>query len=288
VRPRSKSGHSFETAGSVNLFARPARLRSFVALGFAALAILALTAPALGDEKSTGASDTLRVATYEWAPFFFRDDQGEPAGLEYAILSSFARARSLSLEVVWVADFSKVIPVMLSGEADIAAATLTITAERLKSMDFSGPYFPAQLVLIRQDEAVDDVLAGEKIVTIVGTTYEQYALGLSDVEVIYVETETEMFDAVASGRADALATDSSDYLSLGPSYPGLRIVKLLSKREFYGFALPLGDPLTGPLTTHIEELFSRGTYWSFVEQAFGSIAAGFSETEKAEFLAEER
>ena len=272
----------------MKFFARQARFRSFVALGCAALAVLALTTPALGDEKRTGASDTFRVATFEWAPFFFRDNRGEPAGLEYAILSSFARARSLSLEVVWVEDFSEVIPAMLNGEADIAAATLTITAERLKSMDFSGPYFPTQLVLIRQDGAVDDVLAGEKIVTIVGTTYEQYALGLSDVEVIYVETETEMFDAVASGRADALATDSSDYLSLGPSYPGLRIVKLLSKREFYGFALPLDDPLTGPLTTHIEELFSRGTYWSFVEQAFGPIAAGFSEKEKAGFLAEKR
>ena len=288
MRPSSKSGDSSETAGSVKFFARPARLRSFVALSCAALAVLAHTTPALGDEKSTGASDTFRVATFEWAPFFFRDDRGEPAGLEYAILSSFARARSLSLEVVWVENFSKVIPVMLNGEADIAAATLTITAERLKSMDFSGPYFPTQLVLIRQGGSVDDVLAGEKIVTIVGTTYEQYALGLSDVEVIYVETETEMFDAVASGRADALATDSSDYLSLGPSYPGLRIAKLISKKEFYGFALPLNDPLTGPLTTHIEELFSTGTYWNFVEQAFGSIAVALSEEEKAEFLVKKR
>ena len=270
----------------MRFFARPARYRSFVALCCAALAVLTCTTPALGGEESTGASETFRVATFEWAPFFFRDDRGEPAGLEYAILSSFAKTRSLSLEVVWVEDFSKVIPVMMNGEADIAAATLTITAERLKSMDFSGPYFPTQLVLIRQGGSVDDVLAGEKIVTMVGTTYEQYALGLTDVEIIYVETETEMFDAVASGRADALATDSSDYLSLGPSYPGLRIAKLLSKKEFYGFALPLNDPLTGPLTAHIEELFSNGTYWNLVEQAFGSIAVGLSEEEKAQFLVE--
>jgi polar amino acid transport system substrate-binding protein len=270
----------------VSLFSLPARIGSIVALCFAALAILALTTPAHGDEKSTGTNATLRVVAFEWAPFFFLDDRGELAGLEYAILSSFAEARSLSLEVVWAEDFDEVIQVMLSGEANIAASTLTITAERLKIMDFSGPYFPVQLVLIRQRGTVDDDLAGKKIVTIAGTTYEQYAQGLSDVEIIYLETEKEMFDAVASGRADALATDSSDFLLLGPSYPGLQIVKELSKKEFYGFALPLGDPLTGPLTTHIEELISGGAYWSFLEQAFGSIATGFSEEEKANFLAE--
>lgn len=267
----------------------PSRVASRVAIGLATLAILGLTTAAWsGEEKTAASTSTLRVVTYEWAPFFHHDEQGQIVGLEYDLLRSFVEARSLELEIVWKEDFDDVVPTLLNGEADVAAATLTITEERLNSMDFSAPYFPVLLVLVRQigaTESSSSDLAGKRIATIAGTTYEQYAKRFADAEIVYVTTEDEMFQAVADGRADALATDSPNVLRVGSSYPDLEIVEALSEREFYGFALPQGDPLTEPLTAHIEQLVASGAYWTFLEQAFGSIVADYSDEMKATFLA---
>jgi polar amino acid transport system substrate-binding protein len=268
----------------------PLSVGARVIIGLATLAILGLTTAAwTGEEKTTPNTSTLRVVTYEWAPFFHHDEQGQVAGLEYDLLRSFAEAQSLQLDVVWKEDFDDVVPTMLNGEADVAAATLTITAERLNRMDFSAPYFPVLLVLVRPIGATESSasdLAGKKIATIAGTTYEQYAEGFADAEIVYVATEEEMFEAVASGKADALATDSPNVLRLGSSYPDLEIVEALSDREFYGLALPRAGPLTGPLTEHIEQLVASGVYWTFLEQAFGSMVADYSDEMKAAFLAD--
>ncbi len=77
--------------------------------------------------------------------FYF--DQGRPRGITYELLQEFERfinrrlnRRSLSVQVIAIpVTRDRLIPELLAGHADIAAAALTITPERQQQVDFSMP-----------------------------------------------------------------------------------------------------------------------------------------------------
>ena len=80
--------------------------------------------------------------------FFFHG--GQPRGFEYELLHRFEGdlnrdlpKRELHTRVVFIpVAFSRLIPALLAGEGDIAAAGLTITPERSNKVDFTQPYLP--------------------------------------------------------------------------------------------------------------------------------------------------
>jgi ABC-type amino acid transport substrate-binding protein len=250
------------------------------------LGALSGDAGAAGDsEESDG---VLRVLTSDFAPFFHLDEEGEPTGLEQKILGSFAAANDLKLEVVWVEDFSDIIPALLRGDGDVIASTLTITQERSRVVDFSAPYFSTRVVLVqRQGSSLNDLasLTGKTAVTIAGTTYEEALVEVPDLDLQYVVTEREMYAAVSSGEADTLATDSANFLWVGREHPNLELAQALSGREFYGMAVRKGDPLKRKLDAHIEKLMEEETFWQFVAESFGEIVADSIDDLKQDFLA---
>ena len=58
--------------------------------------------------------------------------------LEYEILQFFAKSKGRDLELTWVDAFENLLPTFERGDFDIAAGTLTITAERDEKFDFSS------------------------------------------------------------------------------------------------------------------------------------------------------
>jgi ABC-type amino acid transport substrate-binding protein len=230
----------------------------------------------------------LRILTTDFAPFFHLDEEGQPTGLEQKILASFAESHGLKLEVVWVEDFSDIIPALTRGDGDVIASTLTITQDRSRVVDFSAPYFSTRVVLVqRQGSNLDDLdsLAGKTAVTIAGTRYEEVLSGVSELDLTYVVTEEEMYAFLAAGKADALATDSANFLWVGREHPGLEIAQALSDREFYGMAVRKGDPLKRQIDAHIEKLIHEETFWLFVEESFGEIVSDSIDDIKEDFLA---
>jgi len=254
------------------------------------LTVVCAGAGAAGDSEGPDGG-VLRVLTTDFAPFFHLDEEGQPTGLEQRILASFTAAHDLKLEVVWVEDFSDIIPALLRGDGDLIASTLTITRERSRMVDFSAPYFSTRVVLVqRQGSNLNDLasLAGKTAVTIAGTTYEEVLGSVPDLELQFVVIEEEMFAAVSSGEADALATDSANFLWVGRDYPGLELAQALSDREFYGMAVRKGDPLKRQLDAHIEKLMEDETFWLFVAESFGEIVADSIDALKEDFLADTR
>lgn len=236
----------------------------------------------------------LRVLASDFAPFYYRDGDGQAAGLEHLILQSFARAEDREVEVVWVDDFGTIFEALERGEGDLIASTLTITEERARRLDFTAPYFPVLALLVERKSWPSLGLAslpGRKVVTIKGTTYERILNGIEGIEIVYVRTEEEMYQMVARGDADALVTDSANFLWIGRRFPELHITAPLSERSFYGFAVRKNDPLRDEFDRHLEEIKRSGVYWGFVEEVFGEIAGEYLEDLKAgdeEFLSPER
>src|SRR5690606_3240261 len=104
---------------------------------------LLLTAAALLALGTTAqAQETVRIATEgAYAPWNFLNDAGEPAGFEIDLGNAICEQASLSCEWV-INDWDSIIPNLLAGNYDVIMAGMSITDERLETIDFSQNYFP--------------------------------------------------------------------------------------------------------------------------------------------------
>ena len=223
---------------------------------------------------ASASAQTLRVLAYETAPFSF-DSAGKAAGFEIELLEYLARATSTEIEVEFVETFEEILPRLAQGDADIAAATLTITAEREEQFDFSSSYFPVRMVLIesrRRKTSNLSSLSHDVIAVMKGTTSEELLKPATDQELIYGESYRDLMDLVASGTVDVTAMDSPVALGLLPGYPELHITMPLSDEEHYGFAFPKDSPLALLFTEHLSQLKSSKIYFRLLEKHFGKTA----------------
>ena len=103
------------------------------------------------------------------------------------------------------------IPFLQDGTADLILSTMTITAERDLEIDFSEPYFVARgriLVPKGSDiKGVDD-LAGKKVCTALGSTYEETLKKQAPkADLRLVDSYSECLELVQNKAVDAISTD---------------------------------------------------------------------------------
>jgi len=222
------------------------------------------------------AQETLRIAAFESEAFVYRGEDGQPAGLEFEIIERVAKAGQMEVEVTWIDSFDDLIPGPLErGEADIAVGSLSITAERLTKVDFSESYFPVRVVLVEArgstTRSLDD-LRGSRLATMAATTYEDILSAVPDHSFVYTQDERGLFEAVASGDADALACDSGIGLYLLSEYPSLEITLEISEEQRLGFAFRKDSPLLEQFDRHLSLLLRSPTYYTLLEKYLGAKA----------------
>ncbi len=105
--------------------------------------------------RGTGDLDEIRQrrilrVLVEYSPTYFFFSDGEPKGFEYELLSRFeerlnrdVRSEDRKIHVIFTpVRFEDLLPYLVEGRGDIAAAGLTITAERREIVAFTDPYLP--------------------------------------------------------------------------------------------------------------------------------------------------
>jgi membrane-bound lytic murein transglycosylase F len=196
----------------------------------------------LGDLPSIKERKVLRVLMRNNAAAYFLW-RGELLGFEYELAKEFAKRHGLRLQVVVPPDHESMLPWLLEGRADIAAAFLAPTETR-KAMGaaFSRPYhYAPELVVARADE--QDLggpadLAGRTLVVRRSSSYwstleklKKAGIALNIVAAPEgLETE-EIIARVASGQYDLSVADG-------------HILDIeLTWRDDIKSAFPLGDAL---------------------------------------------
>ncbi len=86
----------------------------------------------------------------EYSPTSYFIYKGNPMGFEYELLSKYAQHIGVKLEVIPLINNDSVLTDINKGVADIAAANLAITEERLTKSQFTAPVFITQQVLIQR------------------------------------------------------------------------------------------------------------------------------------------
>lgn len=108
--------------------------------------LLVLTGSVQGQE-----SDTLRVATKLFPPLVL--EQGDRfTGFSIQLWEAIASVAGIDYELYEVETVTDQLEAVQNGEADVALAGITITAEREAVLDFSFPYFDSGLQIMVEPE----------------------------------------------------------------------------------------------------------------------------------------
>jgi polar amino acid transport system substrate-binding protein len=173
----------------------------------AAAAVLALATPAF-------AQDTVRIATEgAYAPWNFLNDAGEPAGFEIDLGNAICETAELSCEWI-INDWDSIIPNLLAGNYDLIMAGMSITDERLETIDFSDNYFPpdpSKFVAAAGAGLDFSALSGARVGVQGGTIQAGYAeenLGGSNTIVTFSTADQAMAD-LAAGNLDTILADGA-------------------------------------------------------------------------------
>lgn len=121
-----------------------------------AAALLAVCAAGCGDKTSADAAeseehtlpDTLRVATL-YSPtsyFIYRD---EPMGYDYSLLSQMAEDKGMAVELTVAPSLQKMIEMLDSGQVDLLAYEIPVTAEYKEKVMACGPETLTHQVLVQ-------------------------------------------------------------------------------------------------------------------------------------------
>ena len=173
----------------------------------ATTALIATAAMAQADQVRIG------IAAEPYPPFASPDAAGSWVGWEVEIIDAVCTAAALDCVLTPTA-WEGIIPALVSGRIDTIMASMSITADRMQTIDFSDPYYNTPTVIVGQRDmqmdASPESLAGKVLGVQVSTIHQSYAQAYFEgaTELRTYQTQDEANQDLAAGRIDATQADS--------------------------------------------------------------------------------
>lgn len=174
----------------------------------------ALVLLAIGGNAAAEDWQKVRIGTEgSYPPFNYIGPDETLKGFDVDIARALCREMGVTCSFV-VQDWEGLIPGLLAGKFDAIVASMSITEERLKTVDFTDRYYlaPARFV-VRRDADIADVspqdLAGRVIGAQASTIQANYLEEHYDeADIRLYQTEEEATRDLANGRLDAVFGNS--------------------------------------------------------------------------------
>ena len=180
------------------------KLKTLLAAAVAAVTLAAGTANA--EQVKIG------IAAEPYPPFASADSSGNWVGWEIDIINAVCAAAELDCVITPVA-WDGIIPSLTGKQIDAIMASMSITEERLKTIDFSDPYYNTPAVIVADKsmdiEATPASLAGKIVGIQASTIHQTYAQEyFKESELRVYQTQDEANQDLFAGRIDATQADS--------------------------------------------------------------------------------
>ncbi len=239
--------------------------------------------------EEVGADGVLSVGTNPpFAPFEFKDSEGNVIGVEMDLAAAIASVMGLEFQPV-EQDFAMILPSLQAGTVDIGVSGFTDTPERRETFDFVN-YLYAGIQWARQTgetEVSPDDPCG-LIISVQRTTVSETddvrpkaeaceEAGQDPITVLSYDTSDNAALAALIGRADAFSADSPvTAWAVNRSDGKLELVGDIFDAAPYGFAVNK-DSAMGPATAAaLQHLIDTGAYADILAQ--WSIEDGLVDT----------
>ncbi len=200
-------------------------------------------------------------------PYEFMRGQ-EIVGIDVEICRAVAQklGRKFSVETV---NFDSVIPSVISGKADLAAAGITITEDRRKNVDFSVPYVKTGIVFVYKKGttyAKGTDAKGKKVGVQGGTTSENYVIDQLKQQPERFDSPAAAVAALQAGRVDVVIADIEPAKNCVKGAATLAISDFITTEE-YAIAIRKGRPeLLKAVNETITELKANGKLAAWTKQ----------------------
>lgn len=220
---------------------------------------------------------------YDVPPFGFKNpNSGDIEGFDIDFGKAVADALGVKPKYIEALSDNR-IPFITDGTADLILSTMTINEERVKEINFTDPYFIAKGRILQKKGGdiggVED-LAGKKVCTALGSTYEEtLKKEAPEADLRLVDSYSECLELVQNGGVDAVSTDDVILTGMIIQDDSLELVKGEELTvEPYGGGLKKGDEeFTEFLNGVLEKYESDGRWKAAYEKWLGQYTG-----EKAE------
>ena len=202
-----------------------------------------------------------------YPPFEMTDTNGKPTGVSVDLATDLAKSLGRPV-VIQNTSFDGLIPALKTGKVDLVISSMTATAERAQSIDFSEPYLSTGLcLLLKKDSAAKGIAdldkAGVKVAVKKGTTGHLYATAkLKNAEILVLDKESAAVLEVSQGKADAFIYDQmSTYQNWQRNKATTRAILEPFQKESWAVGIGKGnDELKSKVNAFIKDYRAKGGF----------------------------
>ena len=169
------------------------------------------------------------------------------------------------------------VPMIKGGNIDAIIATMTITPDRQKVLNFTQSYFAAgQSLLVKKGSrihSVKDLKPGDKVIGVQGSTsVDNIKKAAPQAKVLQLSDYAQAFTALKSDQGVAVTTDNGILYGMSEQDPNYVVVGGTFTKEPYGIALNKGQTnMTNAMNKAIDTLRQNGTYEKLLNKWFGKV-----------------
>lgn len=235
-----------------------------------ALIMVVFAFAACGGSKE---KETLVMATNaEFPPYEYHEGDAI-VGIDAEIAQLIADKLGMELKIEDVA-FDSIIPGVQAGKYDMGMAGMTVTDERLETVNFSTSYAKGvQAVIVKEDSAiksVDDIKAdgSMKIGVQTSTTGDIYASDdYGEENVVKYDNGALAVQALVSGKVDCVIIDNEPAKSYVAANEGLVVLDTAYVEEDYAICFAKENTeLQEKVNTALEELIADGSVQKVIDK----------------------
>jgi polar amino acid transport system substrate-binding protein len=223
------------------------------------------------------------VAPEPYPPFESPDASGKWSGWEIDFIHAVCAEAKLDCPITFIA-WDGLIPALTSKKIDAIINSMSITAERKKTIDFSDKYYNTPTAIIgpkdQKFDATPEGLKGKIIGVQVSTVHAAYAkkhFGSVAAEIKEYQTQDEANQDLAAGRIDATQADQIALDAFLKSDQGKQCCELKGTvapdEEVLGPGVGIGlrkgdDALKAKFNAAIKAMRADGTYDKITKKYF--------------------
>ncbi len=222
-------------------------------------------------EAPAGDDDgVLIMATNASFPPYEYYENDQIVGIDAEVAAAIAEKLGMELQIEDM-EFGSIIAAVDTGKVDMGMAGMTVTEERLQSINFSETYATGvQVVIVPEGSEIAtlDDLAGKKIGVQENTTGDIYATGdFGEESMDRYSKGADAVLALSQGKVDAVIIDNEPAKSFVAANEGLVILETQYAVEDYAIAIAKDNTeLLDQINTALAELIADGTVQSIVEK----------------------
>ena len=187
--------------------------------------LAAIAAATLTLVASLAQAETIRIATEgAYPPFNYTEASGDLGGFDVDIAKALCAEMKVTCEIV-AQDWDGILSGLIANKYDAVVASVSITAERKKTVGFTQRYYSNHLRFLGKEgtNASMDALRGKAVGAQRSTIAAQWLednLGRTSKVKLY-DTQTAAYSDLQSGRLTAIVTDvypGYDWVTKNPGY----------------------------------------------------------------------